>query len=410
MFDFGEDPYEAYLKNEVANSQIESIADANNLYKAYNKCTKGVIWKESTQRYGQNCLHNIRKTQKELRTNTYKPMPMNEFELKERGHDRDIKAHTINDRVIQKSLNDNVLIPSVRNLLIYDNGASLENKGLSFARKRFEIFLRNAFNEYGDNTYVLLIDFSKYFDNIRHQELLMMMSRFLNPAELNFVEICLKEYEIDISYMEPEEILSSMNTIFNSLEYMNIDPSLKTGKEFMRKSIGIGSQLSQISGIYYPHTIDNFCKIVMQCKYYERYMDDTGIFGTKEFLENLIQLLIPKCNELGLFINMKKTRILKVSNNIIPFLKINYFFDKNNSLIRKPNVATFKREYRRLKKFQNKYNEGYMSLEDIIQWYKSWRYTYNKFDSGYEILAMDNHFRKLFPEVDYYFYKRKVRY
>ena len=128
MFDFGEDPYEAYLRDEVSKSDIESIADANNLYKAYTKCMKGVSWKSSCQKYEQNALHNIRESQKQLRNNNYKPMPMNEFKLAERGHIRDIKAHTMNDRVVQKSLNDNVLISAVINRLIYDNGASLENK------------------------------------------------------------------------------------------------------------------------------------------------------------------------------------------------------------------------------------------------------------------------------------------
>lgn len=41
----------------------------------------------------------------------------------------------------------------------------------------------------------------------------------------------------------------------------------------MRKSVGIGSQISQISGVYYPTRIDNYCKIVKGMKYYGRYMD-----------------------------------------------------------------------------------------------------------------------------------------
>ena len=50
-------------------------------------------------------------------------------------------------------------------MLIYDNGASLKDKGLDFARRRFEIHLRNAYKEYGGKAYILLMDFTKYYDN-----------------------------------------------------------------------------------------------------------------------------------------------------------------------------------------------------------------------------------------------------
>lgn len=57
----------------------------------------------------------------------------------------------------------------------------------------------------------------------------------------------------------------------------------------MHKSLGIGSQISQISGIYYPSKMDNYCKIVKGIKFYGRYMDDTYIIGnSKEELKSLL--------------------------------------------------------------------------------------------------------------------------
>ena len=59
-------------------------------------------------------------------------------------------------------------------------------------------------------------------------------------------------------------------------------------------------------------------------------------------------------------------------------------------------------EHRRITKFYHLYKFGRMKLEDIVLCYKSWRGTYERFDSGYEILKLDNYFRQTF-NLDYYF-------
>lgn len=102
-------------------NNLENICNANNLYKAFGEAKKEVDWKESVQRYEINILSNISKTQDAIRNQMYKTKPMVEFELHERGRVRCIKSQHISDRVVQRSLNDNVLIPRIRKYLIYDN-------------------------------------------------------------------------------------------------------------------------------------------------------------------------------------------------------------------------------------------------------------------------------------------------
>ena len=54
--------------------------------------------------------------------------------------------------------------------MIYDNGASLKNKGIDFSRERFEKHLHMYYREHGSNDgYVLLMDYSKFYDNIPHE-------------------------------------------------------------------------------------------------------------------------------------------------------------------------------------------------------------------------------------------------
>ena len=401
---FGEDEiFKEYYEREIKNSNLENICSANNMIEAAEKCKNGVDWKESVQRYNINQLINVRASQKAIRDGSYKQKSLVEFPLSERGHTRDIKSHHISDRVVQKSLNDNVLMPRIQPYLIYNNGASIKNKGLDFTRTHFEIDMRESYSLLGSDCYVLLIDFSKYFDNIQHAKILEYLSQFLNPDEYAFVELCFKEFEVDVSYMTDEEYAVCMTTIFNSLLYAEIDKSLRTSEKIMKKSIGIGSQLSQITGVYYPHEIDNYCTIVRGNRFYGRYCDDTYLFGTKEqLLDILYNGIIPICNRLGIFINMKKTKIQNVEKEQITFLKINYHITENGGLVRKVHESTFHREHRRITKFYHLYKLGRMKLEDIILCYKSWRGTYERFDSGYEILKLDNYVRQTF-NLDYYF-------
>lgn len=377
---------------------LEKIASIDNLYNSAKKCYKGTIWKESVQRYDANILTNISKTRNSIVNGSYKPKPVVEFKQSERGHIRDIKAHHISDRVVQKSLNDNITLPAVNNLLIYDNGASQLGKGLSFARKRFEIHLREAYKEYGNGAYILLIDFSKYFDNIVHSILLDQFSTLLSPEELDFIKNIIKEFEVDVSYMSDDEYNNCMDTIFNSLEYSTISNKNNLSKlKIMAKSVGIGSQTSQIAGIFYPHQLDNWAKIVKSIRYYGRYMDDTYIIlPSKDIAKQIYSEYCIEASKLKLFINHKKTRVLPITNTIC-YLKINYTITSSTGkLLRKVNTDAFRREKRRISKFKHLLNNKKINLPDIIDWYRGWRYSYIKYDSKSEIYKLDRYVAKIF--------------
>ena len=80
------------------------------------------------------------------------------------------------------------------------------------------------------------------------------------------------------------------------------------------KGVDIGSQPSQNIGISYPSQIDNYIKIVRGCKYYGRYTDDSYIIHQdKEFLKQLLKEIKIISSKLGLIVNDRKTRIVKLS-------------------------------------------------------------------------------------------------
>lgn len=377
---------------------MESVYDANSLLDAFKKSKKGTAWKESVQRYEMNLLRNINQTQKEMKDGTYEQKDFYEFKLHERGKTRHIKSMHISDRVVQRSVCDNVLVPELSKYLTYDNGASMEGKGIHFARKRMATHLHKFYRKHKSNEgYVLQIDFSKFFDNIVHDGLIKEMRKKIGDKEtMSFIEKLIDTFRVDVSYMTDEEYANSINTLYDALQHAQIDKALLTGEKYMRKSVGIGSQISQISGVYYPTRIDNYCKIVRGMKYYGRYMDDIYIIHEdKEFLKGLLNDIRGICDELGLFINPKKTQIVKLSHGFT-FLKIKYSLTETGKVIQRISKDSVLREKRKLKKLRGLLEEGKVSFADVRCSYASWRGGVAHYDSHTILQNMDKFFDELF--------------
>jgi RNA-directed DNA polymerase len=312
---------------------LEKIAKEKNLLNAFEEAKKGCDWKYSVQRYDINSLYETYKLHNELINKTYTPRKYYEFILSERGKIRHIKACNIRDRVVQKSLCNNILNPILKKYLIYDNGASLENKGVSFSRKRLEVHLSKYYKKYGNEGYILQIDFSKFFDSIPHDKLIKMIEKKLPDDSINWL----------------------IEILINSF-----------GGE---KGLGIGSQISQISGLFYPSPIDNYCKIVKSLKFYGRYMDDIYIIHQdKKFLLSLLKEITEIANNLDLVINKKKTKIVKI-NKTFTYLKIKYCLLEDGTIIKKLHRTSITRERRKIKK----YAKSELPYPVIEQAYKSWR-------------------------------------
>ena len=372
---------------------MNDFTDANNLIAGFKRVKKSSGWKDSTQRYGLNLLKEIRSLQKTLRDGSYEQEEGATFKQCEQGHLRLVKALTVRDMVMQHSLCDSVLIPSVTPKLIHDNGASLKGKGISFTRRRFEQHLRWHFRRYGREGYILKIDFRKYFDNIRHDVLLEKLKPFIeeNPYAMNTLKKILKANEIDISYTNED----MMNKPFNSLEYAKLPPEILTGKRYMKKSLGIGSPVSQIAGIFLPTAIDTYCKTVKGLHCYDAYMDDRVIIHPeKEYLWRLLGEIREIAAKLGIFIHTDKTQIIKLSHGFT-FLKTKYHLTSTGRIIRKIPHDVVTRQRHKMKKLAAFVVEGKLSFNAFVNQYKSWRGDKKRYNAFQTLQNMDKLYRRL---------------
>lgn len=151
-------------RSEACGS-FEQVFSYENLYKAGLACCKGVRWKCSTQRYLASLSENTARTRKALMDGTWKTMGFHEFDIMERGKLRHIRSVHISERVVQRCLCDNALVPLFSSAFIYDNAASLKGKGIDFAMDRMNRHLQRHYRKHGMQGGILVFDFTDYFNS-----------------------------------------------------------------------------------------------------------------------------------------------------------------------------------------------------------------------------------------------------
>lgn len=283
----------------AARDDYDKVFTFDNLYNAYRKCCLGVGWKASTQRYKANALQNINNTLSLLHNGSFKSRGFYEFDRCERGKLRHIKSIHLSERVVQRCLCDNSLVPMFSRSFIYDNGACIKGKGIKFAIDRLKCHLQRHYRKYGTDGYALVFDFSKYFDNIQHEPLKQCVDKVYTDTRL----AALMKQLVD---------------------------------DFGDKGLGLGSQVSQVSALMYPNKVDHYIKEKLRVKNYARYMDDGYlIHPSKEYLQKCLDELREQCATLGIKLNEKKTQIVKLTRGI-PFLKRRFILTDTGAVIIKP--------------------------------------------------------------------------
>lgn len=330
-----------------------------NLYAAYRKCRQGVAWKRSTQKYITSAPLNIFKTWKRLQDGTFRSDGFYEFVICERGKTRQIRSVTMNERVVQRCLCDNALVPMIDRTFIYDNGATQIHKGYHFAMDRLKCHLQRHYRKHGNEGYILIYDFSKFFDNVDHGDIRITMDKQFKDERIK-----------------------------------------KIADHFVRcfgeKGVGLGSQVSQTYALASANPIDHYFKDYMQIKGYGRYMDDGYmIHEGKDFLRQCLHDLKIICERCHIQLNEKKTRIIKLSHGFT-YLKCRWFLTSTGKVVKKIYKRSVTKQRQKLKKFAAFVKTGKMTLDDVYIAFQSWRAYARHFDAWHAIRNMEQLYRSLY--------------
>ncbi len=386
------------------------------MYDASYKVCRNVRWKDSVIKFEENRIDIILQTEQDLRNCEYLQLAFSCFSVIERGKQRDIRACHINDRLVQNSLCEQVLLPELTPKFIYDNCATLKGRGIDFALDRVRKHLQAAHREYGlgNAFYGGRIDIRKYFDSIDHKALRKIAKNVIKEEDINklvsyFIGTFAYSLTKDKEPIPGKEYYITKNKKYARLKHIKHFKSETKYYEFNEKSLGLGSQTSQLLALLTLNEIDHFIKEKLHIKYYGRYMDDLYLLhNDSKYLAYCINRIEEKLIEIGLTLNRKKTTISKIEpigadgKKKAPFkyLKWNFYLTETNGIIQIPFREKLVKERRKLRKMAVLWENGEIPTEDIQLHYQGWRAHIAKGTTFYILQDMDNYFRSLFKGVN----------
>lgn len=336
---------------------LEAVVDHNALYRAQREAARGVNWKTSTQRYRIDWLINNQRAKSKVLEGEEVCKGFHEFDVIERGKLRHIQSVHFSERVIQKSLTQNVYVPTMRPCYIYDNSANIKGKGTAFAIKRVKQALVRHYRKYGTEGYALQADFKSFFASIPHERTKQFIEQHIDDPRV-----------------------------------------VELGKHFIdfqgSVGLGLGSEPNQILAVGFPDAIDHLIRDRCGVEYYGRYMDDLIVIDhDKLTLQIVLALLRDMVCRIGLTLNDKKTHIVKLSNGFT-FLKTKYSYTSTGKVLMRPSRESITRERRKIKAHARMVREGKMSYAQALQSYQSWRGSKLRLNAHGAILRMDALFAK----------------
>lgn len=345
--------------SRIEGLDIEAVADLNALYRAAMQAGRGVSWKASIQRYQKDVLKNIVRTRRDILDGNDLHRGFINFDIVERGKRRHISSVHVAERVPQKALAQEVLIPATVPTVIGANSANIKGRGTDYAVRLMKRHLADHYRKHGAEGYILQMDFRDYFARIAHEPLKRQLS----------------------SRLDDDRVLSLAESF--------IDVQGDVG-------LGLGSEPNQICAVAFPNAIDHFVTEMCGVEAYGRYMDDSYCIHTsKEHLVMVKSAVEILCGDYGIELHPRKTQIVKLSHGFT-FLKKKFFYSESGRVIVRPCRDTITRERRKLKALKRMLDSGDIAMEQIEQQYQSWRGGLVHLDAHDTLLSMDALYRELF--------------
>jgi len=319
---------------------FESVCSLENLHLAYLKARRGKQTRWAVEDFTFHLEGELLQLRDELLNGTYTPGPYRQFTVYE-SKKRLISAAPFRDRVIHHAI-CNIIEPIFEATFIYDSYACRVGKGQHAALQRLRKFLQQ-------NRYALRGDIARYFPSIDHEILFHLLARKIGDKRL------LNLLATIIAHSPPEVG----------------EPVWFPGDELFAPlrphGLPIGNQTSQFFANVYLNPFDHFVKENLREKYYLRYVDDFAILSNdKAHLHEVKAIAKTFLTDFRLRLHENKTQVFPATNGID---WLGYRVFPNHVRIRKSNVHRFKR---RLRRMQEAYRKGEMSVKEIGIRIQSW--------------------------------------
>lgn len=318
----------------MIEDNFKQVVDFGNLYRAYKDSKKGKGFTKSRIKFEISALDGIHQIKRLLETKNFEIGKYNKFKVYE-PKERIIEAGTFKDKIVQHSLCDNVLLPTLKKEFILTNYAGQKGKGTLYGLDFLKAQMYLAYHKYGHDCWIVKGDISKFFYSINHDTLKDIVEYFIKDK--NVCWLC-------------EKFIDSTEGL----------------------GVPLGNQISQVFALMYLSGLDHFITGELGVKYYGRYMDDFYlIVESKEYAKECLENIKLFTETLKLQLN-GKTQIIPFKNGI-KFCGFHIYVTKDGKIIRKltnKNKRAKKKKYRKMAKLVR---ENKLSKEKFMRSYESWK-------------------------------------
>lgn len=316
-------------------TDFEKVTDFQNMYKAFRRAKRGKGYRKSSARFNLAALDGVHALIHQLKSKTYQVSDYTEFKVYE-PKERIIQTSSFKDKVVQHSLCDNVIMPRLQKVFIYDNCAAQIGKGTLFGLDRLSEQMQQFHRKYGMNGYILKCDITKFFYNISHDK-------------LKDIDAYHFGYDPDILWL--------CNLFIESTE---------------GKGIPLGNQINQGFALLYLDGMDKLIKHELGIECYGRYMDDFWmIHPSKDYLKCCLEVITAYLETLDLTLN-GKTQIFPFRNGV-SYLGFHTYVTTDGHVIRRLKNQNKRNAQRKFLRMAKLVAAGKLPKEKFDTSYGAWK-------------------------------------
>lgn len=316
-------------------TDFEKVTDFSNMYRAFRKAKCGKGYKKSSARFNLAALDGVQALIAQLKSKTYRVSPYSEFKVYE-PKERLIQTTSFKDKVVQHCLCDNVIMPRLQRVFLYDNCAGQKGKGTLFGLNRLGEQMQQFHRKYGMCGYILKCDVTKFFYSISHDQLKDIVHYHFG-------------YDPDICWL--------CDLFIDSTD---------------GKGIPLGNQINQGFALLYLDGMDKLIKHELGIEYYGRYMDDFYlIHPSKAYLQYCLEVITVYLETLDLKLN-GKTQIFPFKNGV-NFLGFHTYITPDGKAIRKLKNQNKRNAQRKFIRMAKLVASGKLPLQKFQTSYGAWK-------------------------------------
>ena len=294
------------------------------MYAAWHMARRHKVTKHYVRVFDRHADRNLNTICDALFNRDYHPEPSSCF-IVDRPKKREVFAAQFADRVVHH-LYYNYTHRIFERTFIEDSYSCIQGRGTHYGIERLKQHIKEESNNYSRECWVMSLDIRGYFMHIDRKILLDIATSSLRKMATHRVDANIRQtwsdvVDIDFLCWLTDQIVmidpkTLCKVVGNPDEWIGLDYNKSLFHTPDGCGLPIGNLTSQLLSNVYLNEFDQYCKRVLKCKHYGRYVDDAYVVSCdKQWLLGLI----PKMddflrNRLHLELHRGKTHLHKAQH------------------------------------------------------------------------------------------------